>query len=95
MRLDGRPWKCWECGEEHEDYPRMSSLECHFISNYHCPRCGALKGDLCIDVRIHRARKIQDPIYRQKEWRRSAIRPRWRPRRDIMYTLERSINGIY
>jgi hypothetical protein len=40
-----------------------------------CPRCGAAAGEPCIDVRMHRARKMLDPAFRAMEKKRSARRP--------------------
>lgn len=51
----------------------------HWISEtYPCPYCHAKAGEPCIDVRVHRARKMQDPGFRERERGRSAMRARRR-----------------
>jgi hypothetical protein len=66
-------WRCSYCGGQHD---RVTSLECYWRTNFHCPRCGAKPGGNCIDVRIHRARKMQAPDTREIERQRSATRYR-------------------
>lgn len=70
--LRGTHWRCSHCGGQHD---RMNSFECDVRSNYACPRCGAKPGEDCIDVRIHRARKMRHPGFLARERARSGRRP--------------------
>ena len=66
-------WRCSHCGGQHD---RMNSFECDVTSNYYCPYCGVPAGAPCIDVRVHRSRKMRHPGFRARERLRSARKTR-------------------
>lgn len=73
MKTLTEQYSCPHCGGDH-DGVHMLPIECEATTKYACPWCGAKPGEPCIDVRVHRKRKLMIPAFKEKERRRSAQR---------------------